>query len=90
MFLGTTTYVGQVKEYGEMVPVLLAARSKAWVCARSLAGIAGSNPDVAIDVLSLVSVVCCQVEVPATGRSLFQRSTIECGVSECDRRTSAM
>jgi len=29
-----------------------------------------------------MSVVCCQVEVSATGRSLVQRSAIECGVSE--------
>ena len=28
--------------------------------------------------LCLVSVVCCQVEVPATGRSLVQRSPTEC------------
>ena len=35
--------------------------------------------------LSTVSVVCCQVEVSATGRSLVQRSHTECGVSECDR-----
>jgi len=28
----------------------------------------------------LVSVVCYQVQVPATGRSLVQRSPIECGV----------
>ena len=36
--------------------------------------------------LSLVSVVCCQVEVSATGWSLVQRSRTECGVSsECDR-----
>jgi hypothetical protein len=40
--------------------------------------------------LSVVSVLCCQVEFPATGRSLVQRSTIECGVSECDLETSAM
>jgi hypothetical protein len=33
----------------------VAARSKAWVCGRSLAGIVGSN-------LSLLSVVCFQVE----------------------------
>jgi hypothetical protein len=38
--------------------------------------------------LSLVSVVCCQVEVSATGRSLVQRIPTECGVSECDRGTS--
>ena len=32
-----------------------------WVCARSLAGIAGSNPaEVMHGCLSLVSVVCCQ------------------------------
>jgi hypothetical protein len=36
-----------------------------------------------------VSVVCCQVEVPATGWSLVQRSPTECGVSKaCDRETS--
>jgi hypothetical protein len=32
--------------------------------------------------LSLVSVVCCQVEVSATGWSLVQRSPTECGVSK--------
>jgi hypothetical protein len=38
--------------------------------------------------LSLVSVVCCQVQVSATGWSLVQRSPAECGVSECDREAS--
>jgi hypothetical protein len=33
--------------------------------------------------LSVVSVVCCQVEVSATGRSLVQRSPTDCGVSLC-------
>ena len=42
----------------------VAARSKAWVCGQSLAGIAGSNP--AGGMKSLVSVVCCRVEVSAT------------------------
>jgi hypothetical protein len=32
--------------------------------------------------LSLVSVVCCQVEVSATSWSLFQRSPTDCGVSK--------
>jgi hypothetical protein len=32
--------------------------------------------------LSVVSVVCCQVEVSATGWSLVQRSLTECGVSK--------
>jgi len=40
--------------------------------------------------LSLVSVVCCQVEVFATGRSLFQRSATEWGVSEFAFETSKM
>jgi hypothetical protein len=40
--------------------------------------------------LSLVSVVCCQVEVSATGWSLVQRSPNECGVSECDREALTM
>ena len=45
------------------------------------AGIAGSNPAEGMDVC--LSVVCCQVEVSATGRSLVQRSPIDCGVSLC-------
>jgi hypothetical protein len=35
-----------------------------------------------------VSVVCCQVEVSASGWSLIQRNPTECGVSECDREAS--
>jgi hypothetical protein len=47
-----------------------AAWSKAWVCGRSLAGIAGSNPAGGMYVcISLVSVVCCQVKVSATGQN---------------------
>jgi hypothetical protein len=33
---------------------------------------------------------CCKVEVSAMGRSLVQRSPIECDVSECDLETSPM
>ena len=33
--------------------------------------------------LSVVSVVCCQVEVPATSWSLVQRSPTDCGASLC-------
>jgi len=36
------------------------------------------------------SVVCCQIEVSATGRSLGQRSPTECDVPECDREASIM
>jgi hypothetical protein len=39
------------------------ARSKAWGSGRTLAGIAGSNTAGGMDVLSLVSVVCCQVQM---------------------------
>jgi hypothetical protein len=59
----------------------VAEPSKARVCGGSLAGTAGSNP--AGGSLSLVSVVCCQVEISATGRSFVQRSPIDCVVSEC-------
>jgi len=37
--------------FGSPIPV--AARSKSWVCGRSLAGIAGSNPVRGIDVCPL-------------------------------------
>jgi hypothetical protein len=43
----------------------VAARSKAWVFGGSLAVIVGSNP--ALDMDAVVSVVCCQVDVSATG-----------------------
>jgi hypothetical protein len=39
---------------------------------------------------SLVSVVCCQVEVSTTGRSLVQRSPTDCGVSLCNLERSRM
>jgi len=48
------------------VPIPLAALSKASVCGRSLAGIAGSNPNGDMD-LFLLSIVCFQVEVSASG-----------------------
>ena len=38
--------------------------------------------------MSLVSVVCCQVEIYTSGLSLAYRSPTECGVSECDREAS--
>ena len=34
-------------------PIPVAVRSKAWVCGRSLTGIAGSNPDGGMDVYLL-------------------------------------
>jgi hypothetical protein len=38
----------------------------------------------------LVGVVCCHVEVSASGWLLVQRSPIECSVSECDCEVSVM
>jgi hypothetical protein len=64
------------------IPIPVAVRYKAWVCGRSLTGIAGSNPTGGHGCLSVVSVVCCQVEVSATGWSLVRRSPTECGVSQ--------
>ena len=72
------------------MPVPVAARSKVWVYGRSLAGTAVSNPLRAHGRLPVVSVVCYQVEVSASGRSLVRRSPTECGVSECDREASIM
>jgi hypothetical protein len=61
----------------------VAVWSKACVCGRSLAGVAGSIPAGGLDVCRLLSVVCCQVEVSVTGRSLVQRSPTVCGLSVC-------
>ena len=52
-------------------PVTVAARSKAYVCGRSPAEIVGSNITGGTDVLLVVSVVCCQVEV--SGDELITR-----------------
>ena len=51
-----------------------------WVCGRSLSGIAGSNTAGGHGCLSLMNVVCCQVEVSAMGSSLVQNSPTECVV----------
>ena len=67
-----------------MIPA--AARSKAWFKDGLIAGIAGSNPVRRHD--WVLWVLCCQVEVSASGWSLFQRSPTECAVSECDFETS--
>jgi hypothetical protein len=56
-------------------PIPMAAQSKAWVCARSLAGIASSNP--AGVWMTPVSVEC-QVEVSVSGWSLVQGSPTGC------------
>jgi hypothetical protein len=68
-------------------PIPVTARSKVWVCGRSLADVAGANP---VEGHGCLSIVCCQVEVSATGWSLAQRSTTDWGVSECDHEATTM
>ena len=50
----------------------------------------GSNPARGVNVLFLAIVVCSQVEVSVSGRSLVQGSATECGISECDHEASIM
>ena len=59
----------------------MAVLSKVWVCAFCLVGVC---PARGMDSFTLVSVVCCQVEVSAVSWPLIQCSPTECGVSECD------
>ena len=66
----------------------MATRSKAWVCGSLLAGIAGFESRRGHGGLSVVIIVCCQVEASASGSSLGQRSPTDCGVSHYDRETS--
>jgi hypothetical protein len=60
------------------VPSPVASRSKAKICDRSRAVIAGSNLARGMDVC-----LFCQMEVSATVRSRAQRSRTDCGVSLC-------
>ena len=71
-------------------PIQVAARSEAWVCGSSLAGIVVSNPTWGQEWLSvsLVRVVYCRLDVPATGRLLVRRSITGCGLFGCDRGMS--
>jgi len=42
-----------------------------------------TRPEESYGCLTVVSVVCCQVDVSATGRSLVQRSPTDCDASLC-------
>ena len=68
-----------------LLPLTVAARSKACVCGRSLAGIVGFESHRGHGCLSLLSsVVCCQVEVSSTVLPRVMSLT------ECDLETSTM
>jgi hypothetical protein len=51
--------------------------------------VAGSNT-VAVRDMSLVSVVCCEVDVSVSGCSLVRRNPTECGASDRDDEASIM
>jgi hypothetical protein len=60
--------VSYFKLLAQRMPTPLPGRSKPWVFSRSLLGVAGSNPAGDMDVcLSVVRVMCCQVEVSESG-----------------------
>jgi len=40
--------------------------------------------------MSVVNVMCCQVEVSATSYSLVHWNPTDCGVSECNHESSIM
>jgi hypothetical protein len=69
-------------------PILVAARSKVWVCCLSLVRIVCSNPAWGLGCLFVVNIVCCQVEVFASGSLLVQRNPTEYGASECNREAA--
>jgi hypothetical protein len=66
-----------------------------WSCGLRSGSAAASLPGLRVRIptgagMSIVGVVCCQIGVSATGRSLVQRSPTDCSVSNCDRRNSTI
>jgi hypothetical protein len=60
-------------------------RSKVWVCGYLHACLLRLQVSFLPGAwMSLLSVVCCQVKVSATGQSLVQRSPIKCGMLEAE------
>jgi hypothetical protein len=58
------------------LPIPVTARSNAWFCERLRAGMVFRIPP-GHEYLSVMNVVCCQVEVSVSGRSLVQSSHTE-------------
>jgi hypothetical protein len=69
---------------GEKKTIPVVALSQTWVCGRSLTGIASSIPPVWQGRMSLVNVVCRQVEVFTSGSSFGQSFPTDCRVRVCD------
>ena len=72
------------------MPVPVAARSKAYVCDRSPAEIVGSNPTGGMDVLSVVSVVCCQRRADHSSRGVLRTVMRRCVRSRNPKNEEAM
>jgi hypothetical protein len=87
--VGVTQFNIRVVYFSCTRPILVATRSKAWVCGRSPAGIVGSNPTGSMDVC-LLSMFCVVRQTSLSVWSLVLRSPTECGVSGCDREASIM
>ena len=68
-------------------PIPVAARSKAWVCGLSLAGIAGSNPSEAWMSVSCDYCVLSRNR-PCVGLITGPETPTECGWSDCNREAS--
>ena len=73
----------------EKHPIPLAARSNAWVCGRSLAGIVGSNPAVEWMCVSCKYYVFSRGGL-CDGPILRPEQSYRVSVSECDLETSTM
>jgi hypothetical protein len=61
---------------------------RSWSAAARLLRLRVRIPPGAWVSVSFLSLVCFQVEVSVSGRSLVQRGPTGCGVSECDRKTT--
>jgi hypothetical protein len=86
---GLRTYTGSASLLLAQQQIPVAARYKAWVWSRSLLGIWVRIPPKAWMCLSLVSVVCIQVEVMWRANH-SSRGALQSVVSECDREASRM
>ena len=65
--------------YQPQIPVAMQSKAKVW--SSLLAKIVGSNP--AGDIMFVMSVVCCHIEVSVMSWSLIQRSPIDSVASLC-------